>query len=349
MFTGDPAVRLLERPIAPMAQRDYYEILGVARDASADAIKKAYRSLARKHHPDVNPGDKKAEAKFKETQQAYDILSDPEKRSLYDRYGMAAFEGMAAAGPRAGASDWSAKQAGPGAGYENFDFSEFFGPGMGAAAGTAEGADVGGGIFEELLGRMRGSKTRQRSTGPIPGANSEASLTIPFLTAIRGGETKIDIERGGGLQHESLVVKIPPGIESGAKLRLRGQGEPSQHGGPRGDLTILVDVEPHPYFTRDGRNLSVEVPISVREAVLGAKVDVPTLDGMKALTIPPGSSSGLKLRLRGQGVPASGGKPEGDLFLVLKVVVPKSVDDTSRKLITEFAERNPQTPREGLW
>lgn len=332
-----------------MPDRDYYEVLGVARDASPEAIKKAYRALARKHHPDVNPGDKKAELKFKETQQAYDILSDSEKRSLYDRFGNSAFEGMAAAGPRTGASEWTARQAGPG--FENFDFSEFFGPGAGAGhgpAGTAEGEPVGGGIFEELLGRMRGGKGRQRSAGPRPGRNVEANLTIPFLTAIRGGETKIDIEREAN-RRETLVVKIPPGIESGAKLRLRGQGEPGEKGAPRGDLTILVEVEPHHYFIRDGRNLTVEVPITVSEAILGAKVDVPTLDGTKSLTVPPGSSSGQKLRLRGQGVPASGGKPEGDLFLVLKIVVPKAVDDTSRQLITEFAERNPLTPRAGIW
>src|SRR3954470_8586389 len=148
-----------------MPDRDYYEVLGVARDASADAIKKAYRGLARKHHPDVNPGDKKAEAKFKEAQQAYDILSDPEKRSLYDRFGKAAFEGMAAAGPRSGASEWTARQAGPGA-DATFDFSEFFGPG--ASAGTAE-AEGSGGIFEELLGRMRGGRGQKRSAGPRHG------------------------------------------------------------------------------------------------------------------------------------------------------------------------------------
>src|SRR5438270_10030837 len=139
-----------------MPDRDYYEVLGVGRDASADAIKKAYRALARKHHPDVNPGDKKAEARFKEAQKAYDVLSDPEKRSLYDRFGDAAFEGMAAAGPRAGASEWTARQGAPG--FEtSFDFSEFFGPG-GAGAGAETESEAGGGIFEELLGRMRGGR-----------------------------------------------------------------------------------------------------------------------------------------------------------------------------------------------
>lgn len=329
-----------------MPDRDYYDVLGVARDASADAIKKAYRAQARKYHPDVNPGDKKAEASFKEVQQAYDILSDPEKRALYNNFGNAAFEGVSA-GPRSGASEWSARQAGPGGGYDQtFDFNDFFG--SGGAAGAAEGDAAGGGIFEELLGRMRGGRGRQRPSGPRPGRNVEASLTIPFLTAIRGGETKIDLEREHG-KRETLVVKIPSGIESGAKLRLRGQGEPGEHNGPRGDLTIQVTVEPHPYFTRDGRNLSVDLPISVSEAILGAKIEVPTLDGRKSLPIPPGTSSGQKLRLRGQGVPASGSKPAGDLFLVPKIVVPKKVDEASQRLISEFAERNPLNPREGIW
>jgi curved DNA-binding protein len=323
-----------------MPDRDYYEILGVARDVTPEAIKKAYRTLARKHHPDVNPGDKAAEKKFKEVQQAYDVLSDPEKRALYDRYGSAAFEGMAAAGPRTNASEWTARFGEPG--FETIDFSEFFGP-FGQAGGTNAG-EGGAGVFEELLGRMRSSRgTKQRA-----GRSVEAHLTIPFLTAVRGGETSIQVERGDG-KHESLVVKIPPGIDSGAKLRLKGQGQPGPKGGARGDLTITVTVEPHPYFKREGRNLLVVVPISVSEALLGAKIEVPSLRGMKSLTIPPGSSSGLKLRLKGQGIPASGDKPEGDLFVQLKVVVPKNIDDTSRRLIQEFAERNKQNPRAGLW
>src|SRR5262245_6457572 len=182
-----------------MPDRDYYEVLGVARDASADAIKKAFRTLARKHHPDVNPGDKKAEAKFKEVQQAYDVLSDAEKRALYDRYGRAAFEGMAAAGPRAGAAEWTFREAGPG--FESFDFSQFFGPGAAAEEEAAPGG--GAGIFEELLGRVRGARGR-RPAGPPPGRNLEAKLAIPFLTAVRGGQTSIEIEREH--RRESLVV-----------------------------------------------------------------------------------------------------------------------------------------------
>jgi DnaJ-class molecular chaperone len=321
-----------------MAERDYYEILGVARDATPDAIKKAYRALARKYHPDVNPSDKAAESRFKQVQQAYDILSDQEKRAQYDRYGDAAFEGMAAAGPRTGASDFTFRFGEPG--FESVDFSQFFGP-MGAAGSSREEPAGGAGIFEDLIGRMRGGRART-------GRAMEAHLTIPFLTAVRGGQTSIDVQRADG-QHENLVVKIPPGIDTGAKLRLRGRGEPGPKGAPAGDLTIHITVEPHRYFQRDGRNLLVEVPITMPEAVLGAKIDVPALDGMKSLTIPPGSSSGLKLRLKGQGIPAVRSRPAGDLFVVLKIVVPKDIDEQSRRLIQDFAQRNAYHPRTGLW
>ena len=324
--------------------RDYYEVLEIPRDASPDAIKKAYRKLARKYHPDVNTGDKKAESKFKEVQAAYDILSDAEKRELFDRYGHAAFEGMAAAGPQPGGGAWPGQGHPPGPNVEGFDFNDLFRQGG--------GPDVGGGagMFEELLGRMRGGGAGRgggRRAGPKPGQNLEASLSIPFLTAAKGGETEIRMEREG--RAETRVVKIPPGIESGAKLRLRGQGEPGEKGAPNGDLTIKITVDPHPYFTTDGRNLIVEVPVTIGEAVLGSKVDVPTLDGLKSLPIPPGSSTGLKLRLRGQGLPETGDKPKGDLFVVLKVVVPKTVDEASNELIREFSERNPSQPRDGLW
>lgn len=330
-----------QRPATSMPDRDYYEVLGVPRDASADVIKKSYRTLARKFHPDVNPGDKKAESSFKEVQQAYDVLADPEKRSLYDRYGKAAFEGMAAAGPRVDPSEWAARRGGPGGGAETFDYGDLFG----AAAAGQEGG-LGGGLFEELLGRVRGG--RQGRRGPRAGRTVEAALTIPFMTAIRGGKTSIQLERQDG-HPESLDVKIPPGIESGAVLRLRGKGEPGEDGTSRGDLTIRISVEPHAYFQRDGRNLSVEVPVSVAEAILGGKVDVPTPNGLKAMTIPPNSSSGSRLRLKGQGVPESGTKPAGDLFVILKIIVPKSIDETSRRLIAEFAERNPSHPRDRLW
>jgi curved DNA-binding protein len=334
----------LRKACASMAERDYYEVLGVSREATPDQIKKAYRGMARKYHPDVNPGDKTAETKFKEAQQAYDVLSESEKRSLYDRYGTAAFQGGGPAGARSGASEWAARQAGPG--FENIDLTDLFGPGGMAGGMGGEGVDSGG-LFEDLIGRVRGGRGSRRS-GPRPARTIEATLAIPFLTAVRGGETTIDIQRDGG-GHETLAVKIPPGVESGAKLRLRGRGEPGQHGAPSGDLLITVEAEPHPYFQRLGRDLSVEVPITIGEAVLGAKIEVPTLVGQKTLTVPPGSSSGQKLRLRGEGVPGTAKHPPGDLFVILKNVVPKKFDDESRDLIQKFSERNPMRPRDGLW
>ena len=325
-----------------MPEHDYYETLGVAREATPEAIKKAYRAMARKYHPDVNPGDKTAEARFKEIQNAYDILSDQEKRDRYDRYGTAAFEGMAAAGPRSGASESTFRFGEPG--FETVDFSQFFGPMGSRGTATNEEEHGGAGIFEDLLGKMRGGRTGR----PRSGRDMEAHLTIPFLAAVRGGETTIEIDRGAG-KHESKVIPIPPGIESGKKLRIKGQGEPGGKNAPAGDLFITITVEPHAYFQRDGRNLQVEVPISVSEAILGAKIDVPTLDGLKSLTVPAGSSSGRKLRLKGQGAPAAGTKPAGDLFVVLKILVPKNIDEPSRTLIQEFSERNPYNPRIGLW
>ena len=332
-----------------MPSRDYYEILGVPRDATADQIKKAYRHLARRYHPDVNPGDKTAESKFKEAQQAYDILSEPEKRATYDRFGHAAFEAGAGAGPRGGASEWFA-QGGPNVRVENIDLNDLLG-------NFTQGAQGGGGLFEDLISRMKGGRSSRQARGAEAGGGGggarsgreiEAHLTIPFLTAVRGGETTIEIEREPG-RRVALDVKIPPGIESGQKLRLKGQGSPGIGGGPAGALVVEIEVEPHKWFTREGRDLVVEVPVSLGEAILGGKIEVPTLDGIKTLNVPSNSTSGQKLRLKGQGVPASSGQPEGDLFVILKVALPRTTNDESKALIRQFMEQNPYRPREGLW
>jgi DnaJ-class molecular chaperone len=345
-----------------MADRDFYEVLGVARDATADQIKKAYRNLARKYHPDVNPGDKAAEAQFKEAQAAYDVLGDTEKRAMYDKFGHAGFQGAGAYGPRTGAWDYRSSQAPPGGGA-TFDFSDFFGggggggsagggPGGGVHFGTDDSGGMGGGFFEELMSRVRGGGT---GAGPARGRRgsaaatppTEAELTIPFETAVKGGTTSIELSRSDG-RREALDVKIPPGTDTGSRLRLRGRGDAAPGGAP-GDLIIRVTVQPHAYFRREGRDLFVDVPLTIAEASLGSRVDVPTLDGARSLSIPAGTSSGQKLRLRGQGVPESGTKPAGDLFVVPRIVVPKSMDEESRKLLEQFAERNPAAPRVGLW
>lgn len=322
-----------------MPQRDYYDILGVSRGASADEIKKAYRKLARTHHPDVNPSDKTAEAKFKEAQSAYDVLGDPEKRKKYDTFGHEAFTGGGSAGPRSGATEWSARHGGAGA--EHVDFSQFFG-------GGAEAGD-GGGLFDDLLGRFGGGGGQRRRSGPRRGSDVEATLEVPFEIAVLGGSQPITLAKSDGT-HESISIKVPVGADTGTKLRLKGRGGAGEHGAPHGDLTITLDVMKHPYFVRDGDHLTVEVPVTIDEAVLGSKVEVPTLSGSKvALPIPAGASSGQKLRVRGKGVPARGDSPAGDLFVTLKIVAPKGVDDESRRLISEFAERNPLKPRDGLW
>lgn len=329
-----------------MPENDYYAVLGVGRDATPEQIKKAYRGLARKHHPDVNPGNKDSERLFKEAQQAYDVLSDTEKRKIYDQVGHNAYVSAGSSGPRAGATEWTQQHGGPGP--EFVDFGQFFGPGARFNFETSAGGgggDDGGGLFDDLIGKLRPGRGRKGPRAPRP---VEATINIGFLTAVNGGETTIELVREDG-KSETLNVRIPPGTSTGAKLRLRGRGAPAQGGNSAGDLIIHVNVEPHPYFARDGQNLSVEVPITVTEAVLGAKVDVPTPQGMKTLPIPPGTSSGQKLRLRGQGVPAGKNVPAGDLFVVPRVVVPRGVDDESQRLVREFGERNPLHPREGLW
>ncbi len=208
-------------------------------------------------------------------------------------------------------------------------------------AGQAGGAS----IFEDIMGRVRGGRAPRQRAGRTAGSPPDDSLLDRRHAAARRRSTfnapAASTRAWSSRSHQGSIPEPSSG--------LKGQGEPGTKGTPAGDLTITVHVEPHPYFKREGRNLLVEVPITVSEAILGAKIDVPALDGMKSLTIPPGSSSGLKLRLKGQGIPASGGKPDGDLFVVLKIVVPKTIDAASRRLIEEFAERNPYNPRAGLW
>jgi curved DNA-binding protein len=344
-----------------MAKRDYYDILGVSKTASQDEIKKAHRKLVRQYHPDVNKNNKAAEEKFKEAQEAYDVLSDAEKRKKYDQFGHAglgagdpgAYNGdpfeafrRAGAGARAGggggggrgASGW---RAGPNVTVEDFDPSDFanagdfssifeqlFGArgGMGGAAGGA-GTRAGG---------TRGGRARAAHAEPARGADIEHPVTIMFEQAARGVTLPLQISRDGKI--ETIDVKIPPGVKDGSRIRIRGRGQQT-HGGEAGDLYIVTAVRSHEYFRRDGLDILLDVPLSLYEALLGTKVTVPTLDGPVTITIPPGTSSGAKLRVKGRGV--FRGEEKGDQLNVVKIVVPKGIDEEDKQLLGKLQSKHP--------
>jgi DnaJ-class molecular chaperone len=320
---------------------DYYKTLGVARDASAADIQKAYRKLARKYHPDLNPDDNTAKARFQEVQQAFDVLNDPSKRELYDRYG-SSFESMGAGGggPRGGRAAWS---TGPGG--EEIDISQLFGERYGGDDPTGMFGDIFN-QFRRAGGRGRPAQARQ---APARGADMTAELEIPFHTAVMGGEAQISLRRQDG-RVETLGVKIPAGIDEGKKIRLRGKGEEVQ-GGTAGDILITIHVAPHPWFTRHGNDLDVRVPVTLAEAALGAKVDVPTPRGTISLRVPPGTSSGKKLRVKGHGVAPAGREP-GDLYAEIQIVLPAPLDDECLELLKKLdehaAKAHPQQPRRDL-
>jgi DnaJ-class molecular chaperone len=289
--------------------RDYYEVLGVPRNSSEADIKKAYRKLARQHHPDRNPGDKQAEARFKEVQEAYDVLIDKTKREHYDRFGFAG-PGFGGQGP------FRAEGGGPG----GFEFQGINPEDLESILGA-----FGGGGFGDMFARQARGRGR---TARRP-ESVEAEVVIPFLKAALGGTVSLSVDG------RAIDLRVPPGVEEGKKLRLAGQGP----GG--GDLLVRIKIEPHPYFRREGNNVVLEVPVSVSEAILGAKVDVPTLDGTRlTVTVPAGTSSGARLRLRGKGIAG------GDQIIEIKIAVPKTPDKRSRELIEEFARLNPENPRE---
>ncbi len=319
---------------------DYYSILGVNRNASSEDIQKAYRKLARKHHPDLADDKDAAKEKFQKIQHAYDVLSDDKKRQLYDRWGPE-FE-------RAGAGGGDPFQRGTMPPGMEIDLEQLFG-------GGARGAPGGG--FEEILKQVFGGAAagpgpggrRSPFGGPPPptkGQDVEQEITIPFGTAVLGGKYQLSIQRPGG-KIESITITIPAGIEHGKKIRLRGQGYASQTGGPTGDLLVRVKVAPHPVFRRSGNDLLITVPVTIAEAALGAKVDLPTPKGKVTLTVPAGSSSGKRLRLKGLGVPQPGGT-SGDLLAELKIVMPPVLSDQQRELIKQLGESAQHDPRVDL-
>ena len=399
--------------------KDYYGALGVKKTASAEDIRKAFRKLARKYHPDVNPGDKKAEEKFKELSEANDVLSDPKKRKIYDQVGFysdnidpATAEAYARAGggsggfPGGGAYTRSSGAGGQGVPFDfgGFDFSDF-------ASGSGANQRSSGGGFRDIFSSMfSGGGARPEPRGPEPGTDLEYQVTVGFWQAIRGAVMKLNVTRqdlcpmckgtatvGSGQQcpdckgtgqvtqtsgrmkfnmacprchgtgqimnecpnchgeglvsvTEPLEVRIKAGTRAGQRIRIAGKGNAGRGGGPPGDLFIIIRIEEHPVFRRESDDIHVTVPVSISEAALGAKIEVPTIDGRAQLKIPPGTQSGQKLRMREKGVPsATKDGVRGDEIVEVKIGVPHLRDERSKELMRELAKLNAEDPRAELW
>src|SRR4026209_1160381 len=380
------------------AKQDYYEVLGIKRDAKPDEIKKAYRRLARKYHPDVNPGDKAAEERFKAMSEAHDVLSDPNKRSVYDRFGQYS-ENLADAAARGAGGPAGGGRTAPG-----FDFTGFAWGGRSNLSGS-------GSSFRDIFGDLFGGGAAKEKEPPRPqpqrGADIEMPLSLSFEEAIKGLTTNITVNRseqrtrcngagdiggpvvvcptckgsgqvqraGGRLRFaqecadcggtgrrrspcslckgkgtipktETVKVRIPAGVETGSRVRIPGKGEGGRMGAPPGDLHIITNVGTHKYFTRKGDYIYVTVPITVSEAALGAKIEVPTVDGKAQLRIPPGTQSGQKFRLRERGAPSLR-KPgaHGDQFVEVQVTLPKVISEETKELLRQYSKLNDENPR----
>jgi DnaJ-class molecular chaperone len=313
--------------------RDPYEILGVPRTASEADIKKAFRSLAKKHHPDKHPGDAGAQKRFQEISGAYDILGDKDKRAKFD----------------AGAIDESGNPRGFDPRAQGFGGRGPFGFGGGGAAGGGErefhfswdngggGPSRGGGfnaedIFAEFLGGGRRGGARARPAQK--GEDFTAQVTVSFAEAAQGGTRRVVLQNG-----EQIDVKIPAGVKDGQVVRVKGRGGAGVGGGPNGDILLHVAVAPHPFLTRDGNDLRMDLPVTLQEAVLGGKIAVPTLTGTVSLKVPPGSNTGRVLRLKGKGIAARGAEPAGDFYVRLQVTLPEQPDEALKR----FAEEWPAT------
>jgi len=379
-----------------MAKEDFYKILGVKKDAKPDEIKKAYRRLARKYHPDVNPGDKAAEDRFKQMSEAFDVLSDPKKRKVYDRFGQ--YSDNLANAAEAGPAGSTYTRGAP------FDFSGFdFG---GGAASQGAGSGSFRDIFADLFGGGRAEREPPRPQ-PQRGADIEMPLSLTFEEAINGLTSNITVNRseqcsrchgagdtggsvvtcstckgtgqvqrtGGRLRfsqecpdcegsgkrrppcslckgkgvlpkNENVKVRIPAGVDTGSRVRIPGKGEGGKLGAPPGDLFIITNVGRHQYFTRKGDNIYVTVPVTVPEAALGAKIEVPTVNGKAQLRIPPGTQSGQKFRLRSRGAPSlRDANVHGDQFVEVQVTLPKVISEETKELLRKYAQMNDENPR----
>ncbi|MGI8772737.1 MAG: DnaJ C-terminal domain-containing protein [Acidobacteriaceae bacterium] len=404
----------------PTKSKDYYGLLGVKKTATSDEIRKAFRKLARKYHPDVNPGDKKAEEKFKEISEANDILSDEKKRKIYDQLGFYSDQIDPAAAEAAARGGYGRPEhggrGGQGAGqgvpfdFSGFDFSGFEGQeGHGPAPGGA-GSQAGWGGFRDIFSGIFNQGGARGQRGPEPGTDLEYQVNVDFWTAVRGGTTRLQITRqevcqtckgkgstggvaecpechgtgqvtqmGGRMKFniqcprcggtgrvstacptchgegtisrtENIEFRIKPGTRDGQRIRLAGKGNAGVNGGPAGDLYLIIKAGPHPVFTRSGDDIQIDVPVTVAEAALGAKIEVPTIDGRAQLRIPPGTQSGQKLRMREKGVPSAAREGQrGDEIVTVEIMVPHLKDERSKEILREFAKLNAEDPRETMW
>lgn len=310
-----------------MAQDDPYKVLGVARTASDEEIRKAYRRLAKKHHPDLNPGDRKAEDRFKEASAAYDILGDPARRARYDR----------------GEIDSSGAQRPPRPDFG--DFAEAAGPRTAGFGRRGAGGHPFGNLddlFADLFGRTGGPGGGMGGGPGVrgPGADVRYRVHVDFLDAVNGARRRLTMPDG-----RALDVAIPAGVQSGQVLRLKGQGLPGATGGAAGDAFLEIEVAPHPTFERRGTDIHSDLPVSLPEAVLGAKVTAPTVSGPVSLSIPAGASSGKVLRLKGRGVPDSATGRPGDHYVTVRIVLPDRRDPELERLVADWASRHSYTPR----
>jgi molecular chaperone DnaJ len=403
--------------MATPTKKDYYEILGVKKSASADDIRKAFRKLARKYHPDVNPGDKAAEEKFKTLSEANDVLSDPKKRKIYDQVGFysdnidaATAEAYARGGGVASGPGDGFPAAHGGAQGANFDFGGFDFTDMFEGAKSRKASTSGSGSFKDIFSGIFGGRGGAAQEGPEPGSDLEYQVNVPFWTAIRGGVMRLNITRHDSCPHchghgfiesagtcpecggkgqvtqtggrmkfnvpcprchgtgknisvcpechgegtvertEPLEVRIKAGTRDGQRIRIAGKGNAGLRGGPTGDLYVIIRTAEHPVFQREGDDIRITVPISATEAALGAKIEVPTIDGRTLLKIPPGTQSGQKLRLREKGVPSATKEgARGDEIVEVKVTVPMPKDERSKEILRELAKLNPEDPRADLW
>lgn len=306
-----------------MPKRDFYDVLGVPRGASQEDLRKAYKKLARRHHPDSNQQDPEAAKKFAEITEAWEVLGDEQKRQQYDQFGHAASGG---GHPFQGGNPFQGFGGGSGMQFDMEDLlGGMFGGGGGGFGGQRRGA-----------GRAR------------KGDDVRAEITVPFAVAAEGGEHTLTLQNGS--KSERIAVKVPAGIDQGQTIRLAGQGNPGPGGGASGDLLVTVSIAPHPWFRREGFNLVVEAPVTPSEAALGTRIEVPTLsEGTGMLSIPAGTSSGSRLRLRGKGVRNPKTGERGDQFVSLKIVVPKELSAAAREAYEQLQQATPDSPRLNLW